>query len=67
MLMPTPGATLPANDSVGDIAAFGVREAGQLDKANADKAGVSGILRVCDAWRDKAAKAVKRHRVLGIF
>lgn len=67
MLTPTPGAALPANDSVGEIAAFGVREAGQLDKANADKAGVAGILQVCDDWRDKAAKAVKRRRVLGLF
>lgn len=67
MLEPTPGAALPANESVGEIAAFGVREAGQLDKANADKAGVARVLTVCDDWRDRAAKSVRRRRILGIF
>lgn len=67
MLEPTPGASLPANDSVGEIAAFGVREAGQLDKANADKAGVQGILGVCKSWAAKANAAVRRKRILGIF
>lgn len=67
MLEATPGAALPANDSVAEIAAFGVRQTGQLDQANADKAGVARVLEVCDAWRDKAAMAVKRRRILGIF
>ncbi|MFM9827576.1 MAG: hypothetical protein ACKVOB_02375 [Sphingomonas sp.] len=67
MLEPTPGAALPANDTVGEIAAFGVRQTGQVDKANADKAGVARILQVCDEWRDHAAKAVKRRRILGMF
>ncbi len=67
MLAATPGAALPANDTVGEIAAFGVRQTGQLDKANADKAGVARVLQVCDDWRDRAAKAVRRRRILGIF
>lgn len=67
MLEPTPGAALPANDSVGEIAAFGDRESGQLDKSNADKRGVKGILRVCKDWREKATLAVKPKRFLGIF
>ncbi|QNQ09234.1 hypothetical protein [Sphingomonas alpina] len=52
---------------MGEIAAFGVRESGQLDKANADKAGTKGILRVCKSWREKAVQAVKPKRFLGIF
>ena len=52
LLRPTPGAPRPADDSVGAIAAFGVAQTGQLDKANADKASAAGLLDSCDAaWR----------------
>ena len=61
LLEPTPGAPRPANDSVGEFGAFGVRQTGQLDKANADKHAAHGLLTSCDAaWRaalgEKAAK-----------
>ena len=52
LLAATPGATRPADDTVGAIAAFAVRQTGQLDHANADKAAAAGLLDRCDAaWR----------------
>ena len=52
LLRPTPGATRPADDTVGAIAAFGVRQTGQLDKANADKTDAAAMLDTCDStWR----------------
>lgn len=67
LLAPTPGAPLAANDTVGEIAAFGVREAGQLDKANADKASAAATLAVCDEeWR-KGLKAARPKKWWQIF
>lgn len=67
LLEPTPGARLPENDTVGEIAAFGDRESGQLDKANADKAGAKGILAVCQKWQATATKQATPKRFLGLF
>ena len=61
LLARTPGATRPADDSVGEIAAFGVRQTGQLDHVNADKAAAAGLLDRCDAaWA--TALGVKESR-----
>lgn len=62
LLAATPGAALPANDTVGEIAAFGDRQTGQLDKANSDKAGADGILAVCERRQAEALKAAKPRR-----
>ena len=59
LLEPTPGAALPASDAGGEWVAFGDRQTGQLDKANADKGGVRGILTTCADWQAKAAAAAK--------
>ena len=67
LLSPTPGASLPANDTVGEIAAFGVREAGQLDVANADKASAGRILASCDDEWLKALKGARPRRFLGLL
>ncbi len=52
----TPGAPLPAGDAVGVLATFGIQQTGQLERANADKAGVKGILDTCEEWQAKAEK-----------
>jgi hypothetical protein len=70
LLDPTPGAARPQDHSVGEIAAFGDRQTGQLDKSNADKRGVRGILTVCHDAEERArqdAQKKSRRRVLGIF
>lgn len=68
LLDPTPGAARPANDSVGEIAAFGVRQTGQLDKSNVDKGSAKKILVTCDElWREGLKKAQQRRRFLGIL
>jgi hypothetical protein len=70
LLEPTPGASLPADDTAGEIAAFGDRQTGQLDKANADKRGARGIIQGCDAAQRKALEDAKkrlRRKVLGVF
>ena len=54
LLEPTPGAARPQSDSVGELAAFGDRQTGQLDKANADKRGAAAVLTTCEAWKAKA-------------
>jgi hypothetical protein len=49
------------------MAAFGVRQTGQLDKSNADKSSARQVLTTCDQlWRDGLSKA-QPHRFLGIF
>ena len=60
LLEETPGAPRPQNDTSGEIAAFGDRQTGQLDKANADKRGVKGMLGVCRTWQERAAKEAER-------
>lgn len=59
LLEPTPGAALPSDSNAGGWIAYVDRQTGQLDKANADKVGVRGILTTCRAWQDKAAGAAK--------
>jgi len=62
---PTPHAPLP-NDptSAADWIATANSEGGQLDKANAEKAGVTGIGRQCDAWAQSSKKKAERKPVL---
>jgi hypothetical protein len=67
LLATTLGASLPQDDSAGEWIAFGDRQTGQLDKANADKAGTIGILDACAAWQAKAAAAARPRRFLGLF
>lgn len=57
LLATTPGAAPPADDTKGEWVAFGDRQTGQLDKANADKTGALGILTTCDEWQKKADAA----------
>jgi len=59
LLSRTPGAPLPADDTAGALATFGVQQTGQLERANADKAGVQGILDTCQQWQAKAAKEAR--------
>lgn len=59
LLKPTPGAALPANETIGEIAAFGDRQTGQLDKANADKQGADAIMATCEDWQAKALAAAR--------
>lgn len=56
----TPGAARPNDDSAGELAAFGDRQTGQLDKANLDKDGAKAILRTCEAWKRKSAEEAER-------
>lgn len=52
LLEPTAGATRPVNDTVGEIAAFAVRQTGQVAKGNADKDAARKVLTSCDTqWR----------------
>lgn len=67
LLSPTPGASRPANDTVGEIGAFGVRQTGQLEVANADKQSAGRILAACDDAWGEALKAAKPNRFLGLF
>lgn len=70
LLQPTPGALRPQSDTVGEIAAFGDRQTGQLDKANTDKGGVSRMLATCKTWQARALSEAQRRtrkKVLGIF
>lgn len=60
LLEPTPGAIRPRTDAVGEIAAFGDRQTGQLDKSNADKAGTGRMLKTCRDWQDRALKEARR-------
>jgi hypothetical protein len=59
LLNRTPGAPLPASDTAGELATFGIQQTGQLERANADKDGAAGILTTCQAWQDKASKAAQ--------
>lgn len=48
---------------MGAIASFGLQQTGQLDKANADKAGALRLGTVCDNHQQRALKrAQKRNR-----
>jgi hypothetical protein len=70
LLNPTPGATRPLNDTAGEIAAFGDRQTGQVDKANADKQGARDFIRVCDEAQRKAVEEAQernKRKFLGLF
>lgn len=56
MLHRTTGAARPTTPAVGELGAFGDRQTGQLDKANADKAGADAVMIACEA-RNAAAIA----------
>lgn len=59
----TPGTALPLSDTIGEIAAFALRQTGQLDKANADKGGARRILNTCTEWQERArAEAQRRNK-----
>lgn len=60
LLERTPGAPLPATDTAGEIAAFGDRQTGQLDKANADKGGVQRMGHLCDQKQQQALTNAQR-------
>jgi hypothetical protein len=62
LLKPTPGAPRPANDRSGELAAFGDRQTGQLDKSNADKHGAAQILDRCEAENAAAIAELKKRR-----
>ncbi|MBO9380148.1 hypothetical protein GG804_25605 [Sphingomonas histidinilytica] len=57
LLQPTPGAARPSTPAIGEVAAFGDRQTGQLDKANADKAGAGAILSLCEKRNAEAIDA----------
>ena len=62
LLEATTGAPLPG-DMTGDLAAFGDRQTGQLDKANSDKAGVKRMGDACETYQQQAVdRAHKRNR-----
>ena len=67
LLQPTPGTPLPASDAAGDWIAFGDRQTGQLDKANADKAGAQRVLDTCAAWQARVGAGARPRRWLGLF
>lgn len=57
---PTPGATIPAERTVGALAVFADAQTGQLDKANDDKAAIVDFEARCQS-RDRALiKSVAR-------
>jgi hypothetical protein len=70
LLEPTAGAARPQDDTIGEIAAFGDRQTGQLDKSNADKRGVDSMLAVCHEAEERAradAQKKSRRKFLGLF
>lgn len=54
LLEATTGAPLPETFTLPDVAVLADRQTGQLDKANADKAGVRRMGDTCEAWRQRA-------------
>lgn len=60
LLAATPGAPRPRSDAAGEIAAFGDRQTGQLDKANADKAGVERMGETCRRLNAEALDRARR-------
>jgi hypothetical protein len=59
LLNPTPGAARPSQATAGELAAFGDRQTGQLDKANEDKGGAGRILRLCEKRNADAIEAAR--------
>ncbi len=64
---PTPGAALPADRTIGGLAAFADAEAGQLDKANVDKGEIIAFGQRCHERDDALRRSLTRHKFLGIF
>src|SRR5262249_17305246 len=58
----TPGAPMPDQAQQGAWMAFGVAQTGQLDKANADKAGAIEIVESCEKRDAEAAQAITKHK-----
>lgn len=67
LLDQTPGTTLPPDDSKGAWVAFADRQTGQLDKANADKAGAARLLDLCDRLQSETDAKVRGKRSLRLF
>lgn len=58
---PTPSAKGPADDSKLELGTFGLRQTGQLDKANVDKGAVVYTYEECERQNAEALKrAAKR-------
>lgn len=57
LLLPTPPAALPADDSAGAIGSFGIQQTGQLERSNGDKRAAQAILDTCEEWQAKAGRA----------
>lgn len=60
----TPGAQLPADDTLPEWQKFGVAQTGQLSKESGQKADIIHIFTVCER---RANEARPRKRFLGIF
>lgn len=60
LLEATTGAPLPRDDTAGELGAFGDRQTGQLDKANADKSGVTRMMTLCEAKQSEAFSRASR-------
>ncbi|MCB1454402.1 MAG: hypothetical protein KDJ43_12220 [Rhizobiaceae bacterium] len=60
LLEATAGAPLPVNDTGGEIGAFGDRQTGQLDSANADKAGIKRMGDLCERLNAEALEKSRR-------
>ncbi|AKM09382.1 hypothetical protein GGR19_001723 [Croceicoccus naphthovorans] len=56
----TPHATFPQTSTAGAWVDFGNREAGQLDKSNADKRAIVGIGETCDRWEKEAVEKIEK-------
>jgi hypothetical protein len=56
---PTPHAAPPSSGQA-DWVNFGIAEAGQTEKANADKAGTKHIITTCERKKQEAAARAKR-------
>lgn len=60
LLEATTGAHLPTDDTVGEIAAFGLRQTGQLEKSNADKAGALRLGQTCEDYQKRALEQARQ-------
>lgn len=59
MWEPTPHAS-PPGSTQGEWAGFAVAEAGQVEKANADKAGTKHIITTCERKKKEALERAKK-------
>lgn len=58
----TPGAPLPATNTVGEWETFGAAQTGQLDKANADKTSALAVIEACEKRDAEAEAAIVKHK-----